>query len=125
MSYVREYFKGILLDTGFVTVANGTRLKIGGKGEIEVPINGRLTTIPDVLYVPDISYNLLSIARLADRGIECLFTQEGVTLRRDKKTLAYAKRYRNTYVLGPKDEENPTTRSVVEESNIGDETLRL
>jgi hypothetical protein len=54
-----------------------------------------------VLYVPGLQGNLLSIKQLAERGINCLFSLQGATLRRDGETLAYARREGRNYVLHP------------------------
>jgi hypothetical protein len=55
----------------------------------------------DVLYVPGLQGNLLSIRQLAERGIDCLFSSQGATLRRDSETLVYARRESRNYVLHP------------------------
>jgi hypothetical protein len=47
---------------GTVTVANGKTLQVRGGGTIEVPIQGKITQITGVIYVPDLGYNLLSVS---------------------------------------------------------------
>lgn len=100
MSYTREAFVSLQGLSGSITIADGNRLATKGVGDIEVLIEGRRTRIYDVLYVPDLRYNLLSVARLADREITCVFSKHSVTLRRKNELLATGKRYCNTYILG-------------------------
>jgi hypothetical protein len=66
---------------------------------IQVHFGGEDVQINDVLYVLGLQGNLLSIRQLAERGIDCLFSSQGATLRRDGETLAYARREGRNYVL--------------------------
>jgi hypothetical protein len=83
-----------------VTVADGRQLPSQGFGKIQVHFEEN-TWIDDVLYVPDLQANLLSIGQLAERGITCLFSSEGAYLRRDGEMLAYARRVGRNYILYP------------------------
>ena len=51
-------------DTRTVVLANSKTLQVKGKGTIKVPIQGKITLIIDVLYMPKIGFNLLSIGQL-------------------------------------------------------------
>jgi hypothetical protein len=82
-------------------VADGRQLPCQGQGNIQVQFEGEDIQINDVLYVPGLQGNLLSIGQLAERGINCLFSSQGATLRRNGETLAYARREGRNYVLHP------------------------
>src|SRR5271155_689564 len=71
-----------------------------GFGRIQVHFEEN-AWIDDVLYVPDLQANLLSIGQLAERGTTCLFSSQGAYLRRDGEMLAYARRVGRNYVLYP------------------------
>jgi hypothetical protein len=85
--------------SGVVTIADGKTLRIQGKGMIKVIIDGVLTSIPDVIHVPDIGYNLLSIGQLAERQIFTAFDEKCAILRRDNKVIVKGVRYGKTYAI--------------------------
>lgn len=83
----------------FVILADRQRIPTKGSGTIEVPINGKRTTINDVLYVPNLRFSLLSIARLTDKGIDCLFSLDSIKLARNRTLLATGKRFAYIYLI--------------------------
>jgi len=62
MTYNRSHFIDFRKESGTVTLADGKTLLIKGKGTINVPIQGKMIPISDVIYIPGIGFNLLSIA---------------------------------------------------------------
>ena len=56
-----------------VTVANGIKLKSSGRSDIAINLNSRLIKMTNVLYVPNLNCNLLSISALREKGIEMHF----------------------------------------------------
>src|SRR5947209_5749874 len=73
-------------DQGHCSRADGRQLLSQGLGRVQVRFEENAQ--PDgVLYVPGLQANLLSIGQLAERGITCLFSSQGVYLRRDGKIL--------------------------------------
>lgn len=54
-----------------VTTAGGAQLPVTGKGKVKFPGNKAMS---NVLYVPSIQKNLLSVGQLADQGHNVLFT---------------------------------------------------
>jgi len=69
-----------------VTVADGRQLLSQGSGRVQARFEQDIR-INDVLYVPDLQANLLSIGQLAERGITCLFGSQGAYLRRGGEML--------------------------------------
>ncbi|KAG7553691.1 GAG-pre-integrase domain [Arabidopsis suecica] len=68
------------LDQGFrhtVKLGNNASLTVFGKGNVSLRVNGRLHTISDVYFVPDLKSNLVSIGQLLLKGCEVLM-KEGV-----------------------------------------------
>ena len=64
-----------------VTVANGEKLHAQGIGDVKVNINSQLIQMKDVLYVPDLDTNLLSISALNQNRFSVLFTGSEVEIR--------------------------------------------
>ena len=71
-----------------VTVANGVKLRSPGRRDIAIRLNNRLVTMINVLYVPELSCNLLSISALRKKGIEVHFELNNITLIRNGTAVA-------------------------------------
>ena len=84
-----------------VTVGNNARCPTKGKGTISfVTANGETRKISDVLYVPKIKRNLLSIAAITDQGHVVKFTKTGVEILNDGgKVIGHGVRRNNLYEL--------------------------
>lgn len=75
-------------DFGKITVANGERVKIEGKGTVRISLqvdgDEMLEVIlDDVLYVPSLDTNLVSVKRLTEKGFEVSFSVFGCKIRKD------------------------------------------
>jgi hypothetical protein len=99
MTFDEGHFIDFKRHGGTVTVANGKTLQVRGGGTIEVPIQGKMTQITGVIYVPDLGYNLLSVSQLGERGMKCNFDSSSATLLRNGKVVAIARKLGRTYVL--------------------------
>jgi hypothetical protein len=64
-----------------VTVADDRQLASQGQVTIRVRFGSEWVRIYQVLYVPNLQGNLLSIGELAEKGIECRFSSQGAVLR--------------------------------------------
>ena len=67
----RENLQGF--DT--ITFGNNKKGKVVGLGKIAIT---QEKSLPDVLLVDDLEYNLLSIAQLCDKGYKCIFSSKEV-----------------------------------------------
>jgi hypothetical protein len=101
MTNCKDLFTTIKQVKDTVTVADGRQLATQGQGTIRVRFEGEWVQVHQVLYVPGLQGNLLSVGQLAERGIMCLFSSEGAYLRRAGEMLAYARRIGRNYVLYP------------------------
>jgi transposase InsO family protein len=63
-----------------VVVANGEKVKARGAGKVEIRVNfgDKILVLHDVLWVPEIDLNLLSVQKLAQQGHEVLFESKNV-----------------------------------------------
>lgn len=53
---------------GEVTVANGSQIRVMGRGKIDIIVSGLKVTLSDVLWVPDLDANLISVHKLEKKG---------------------------------------------------------
>lgn len=56
-----------------VKIGNGDFIPVKGKGTVVIESLSGLKYISDVLYVPDIDQNLLSVAQLVEKGFKIIF----------------------------------------------------
>jgi hypothetical protein len=99
ITYDKTKFVSLEEQDGVVTVANRKELSIYGKGTIEIELSTKVVSLSNVLYVPDIGYNLLSISQLADNDITTTFFKGKSEIRRNGSLLATSYRQGRSYVL--------------------------
>eukprot|EP00249_Psilotum_nudum_P025147 c29390_g1_i1 orf=407-4477(+) len=68
-----------------VTIGDSSSCEIRGKGDVVVTSQGSQKILPDVLFVPKLCKNLLSISALAKNNMEIIFDNDGVRVK-DKET---------------------------------------
>ncbi|CAK9800989.1 Copia protein [Anthophora plagiata] len=74
----------------------GTFITATKKGNINVTSNlGIEGVLEDVLYCPDVPYNLLSVRRMQQAGLCITFNEEGVEICKNGKTVMYGKPLEN------------------------------
>lgn len=79
MTNDEELFK--VLDTSVtskVRIGNGEFLFVKGQGTVAIESVTGVKYIQDVLYVPQINQNLLSVGQLLEKGFKVLFEDNGV-----------------------------------------------
>ncbi len=68
----KRFFTNIESYNSVIKVGDGRELRVEGKGCVEIPIDNdqkvRNIRIEEVLFVPDIKLNLISIGKLAKKG---------------------------------------------------------
>ena len=65
-----------------ITVANGEKLHARSIGNVKFDLDGQTIIMKEVLHVPDLDANLLSISALNRKGFSVLFKKHGVEIRR-------------------------------------------
>lgn len=74
MTYDEELFKELDRTTiSKVGIGNGECIAVKGKGTVAIESCSGTKIITDVLYVPDINQNLLSVGQLLEKGYKVLF----------------------------------------------------
>lgn len=76
----RDLFVTFMDNKTKVTVANNETLQCEGMGDIYLQLNGNMRKLSNVLYIPELSTNLLSVSRLINNGFCVKFTKEGCTI---------------------------------------------
>lgn len=83
----RDLFQKLCLEErGAITIANGTSIVSLGKGKVKLKIgksgNGFEAELNDVLYLPDLESNLVSVNKLTEKGFLVVFEKENCYLTR-------------------------------------------
>ena len=83
-----------------ITTAGMGALQATGRGDISIVAANRVqVTIKDVMYVPGLGHNLLSLAQLEDRGISYRSEKGRMEFVRQGKVIRHAIRRGRTYIL--------------------------
>lgn len=84
-----------------VKIGNGEIILAHGKGEIDIfSFNGtewKRNYLAEVLYVPDLKYNLFSVAAALDKGLELSLNHQKCNLRKNGSVVAMGDRLNNMY----------------------------
>ena len=106
MCFDSRLFKSISNIDGNISVniGDGSALPVEGKGDVEIKI--RLPTnrmikccIKNVLYVPKLAHNLISVSQIAQDGKEVKFFTNSCKILQNGKLIAYGMKVDNLYFL--------------------------
>ena len=121
-----------------MTLGDGHTLKVGGRGTVSLKMklsdsSTRKCKLLDVLHVPGLSYNLLSVSKAAENGKVTKFNEDGCKiLNSDNKLIAKANKVGSLYYLDCEvDEQATVARNESKESlwhrrygHLGTQSLR-
>ena len=99
MTVQRDVFTSWHEEPVGVRVGGRRVLSSPGRGDIEVLVNGAKCTLKDVLYVPELGYNLVSISALEKSGCTVEFGQGRVKVWKNGTCLATGVRSKKLYLL--------------------------
>jgi hypothetical protein len=77
MCGIKEWFFD--LDTTFretVRLGDNSQMKVVGKGNVKLQLNGMIQVITGVYYIPELKNNLLSISQLQQKQITVVFKED-------------------------------------------------
>jgi hypothetical protein len=90
-----------------IRVANGEEAEVEAIGELPLEISNGLTLyLHDVLYMPSMRRNLISVSYLDDDGFDCLFGKKQCLITFNDKVVSRALRHDKLYLLSIKDSIN-------------------
>lgn len=110
MTYDKKIFKD-LRNTNItkVKIGNGEHLTVKGIGTVVLKSSSSLKTISNVLYVPEINQNLLSVGQLVERGFKVNFEDNQCLVKNASNKILFKVKMRNkSFSLNPLKEERPT-----------------
>lgn len=91
-----------------VSVGDGRELEAKGRGSVHMDVivdgNSRVCSLRDVLYVPGLQYNLISIYKAGKAGIESRFDENGCDMSKDGNVLAQGVCKGSLYLLTVEEE---------------------
>ncbi len=99
VSWDRAQFDRIRPHSSTLLVANGDEIEVRGIGDIRVTFDRHTILIKDVLYAPDATANLLSLAILDKKGVSARIAKGKMVFEKGGQRVAQAELYRGTYLL--------------------------
>jgi hypothetical protein len=102
-----------------IKVANGVEAEVEAIGEVPIKLHdGFILHLHDVLFVPSLNRNLISVSCLADSGFECHFGAEKCLIKYNNKCAGLALRQDKLYKLSMHDEINVCDGNVCETPSV-------
>ena len=107
MTHDKELFKELKsTESKKVRIGNGEYIAVKGKGTIAIASCFRTKLITDVLYVPDIDQNLLSVGQLIEKGFKVIFMEKACVIEdATGQKMFEVKMARRSFSLNPMQEE--------------------
>ena len=101
-SWIKNYTRST--DVTSVLLGDGRKVKVEGSGDVKVRVNfsdeNTMITLKDVLYVPNLSMNLVSLSKATSNGLKAYFHEDLCTFTDNKnRIIAKAVKMRNLYNL--------------------------
>lgn len=82
-----------------ISVANGEKLRVQGRGNAEPQVGKEKLFLNNVLHVPDLSMNLISVSDLTKKNYCINFDKEGCTIQKQNRPIARCKEVDGIYEL--------------------------
>lgn len=105
MTNDKDFFKELNTCTNeSITLANGENAEVQGIGDGYLTCKDdkgkqNIVMVKEVLYVPTLEENLLSVRKLTEKDLQIKFTEKTCNISKDKITIAIADLSRNLYRL--------------------------
>ncbi|OWZ03230.1 Integrase, catalytic core protein [Phytophthora megakarya] len=102
-----DLFEYEALDTGIeVTIADGKKLRVVGRGTVRLTgLDSVRIMMKEVLYIPGLDRRLLSVGKLAGRGLHVEFQRSSCVIWGKARTIASRKKAGKAYILDYQQEE--------------------
>jgi hypothetical protein len=106
-----------------IKVANGVEAEVEAIGDLPIKLHdGFVLHLHDVLFVPSLNRNLISVSCLADCGFECHFGTEKCLIKFNNKCVGLAFRQDKLYKLSMHDEINVCDENICETPSVPSST---
>eukprot|EP00253_Pinus_taeda_P009750 PITA_09750 len=104
-------------DGGDVFLGDNRKARIIGHGKVKLKLqDGRVITLPGVLYIPELARNLISVSKLDDAGVKTMFEKDPCKMVRGALVLMRGVRIGTLYKLQGSTIVDGCNSSVVPES---------
>ena len=108
-----------------IKVANGVQADVEAVGDVSIElVNGFMLVLKDVLFVPSLQRNLISVSRLDTDGFGCHFANGKCELWFDNNCIGDAVLYNDLYLLSMRDKVHSVCNVNVNESLSEKETKK-
>lgn len=94
-----EWFHNIVKCDRTVCVADGSTLSCLGVGEVHIPLKNKTQVVTDVLFLPNLSTNLISVSKLSEKGLSVIFTHKRCQIFKKDSMIVSATRQGGIYIL--------------------------
>lgn len=86
-----------------VKLGNEASINVEGMGDLKLDLEQSSLTLKDVLFVPQLSNNLMSVSGLLDSNYDVLFQSKDMSCKilRNNEEIGYAIRYNNLWYIVP------------------------
>lgn len=75
-----------------ISIANNNKIDISGIGDVKIQLNDEHINVNQVLYVPELSSNLLSVHQMTNAGNKLVFDENGcIIYNKDDKEIMHVK----------------------------------
>ena len=124
MSGNRSQFKNLRPLEKQINVQLGdlTDLKAEGRGDVPITLGGKAATIKDVLYVPKLRKNLMSITQAMKQGIECHFREGKLCILMNGTKITEARRVGSLFYIHDQRDERTEANSTSKAADSEDDT---
>lgn len=88
-----------------ITVANGEKLRVAGRGDAEPNVGKSQFILKNVLHAPDLSMNLISVSDLTNKNYNINFGKEGCIIKKENCIVAKCQEVDGIFELKEKENE--------------------
>ena len=107
-----------------IIAANNAEMQVKKCGDATIKVSNNHIDIHDVLYVPQLAANLLSVSKIASKGNTVIFNSNGCTIRNPRdEIIAYASAENGAYKLCTNNETAYVTKAKITDLNEWNKNL--
>lgn len=94
-----KWFSNLKRCEDSVTVANNEHLACVGRGDVTILVKNDTITLTDVMLIPGLSTNLISVSKLCEKALSVRFQRESCLILRGDSLITTASKVNNIYKL--------------------------
>lgn len=123
MTFDKSRFQSLeITSRSGVSIGNDSKLEAHGSGSVDLDIivNGevRKCRLKNVVYVPQLRYQLLSVAAMCDAGYTVVFQKSSVSVKMNSKLIASGHRVRGLYYLSTREDRSSKQCALISDLSL-------